>query len=96
MSRRIATRTALPDPAKTVAPRRYRAPGCASAVGIVLLLAITSVAVLRIFRIETHTLNRWQALIAPGLGLVGIVLFVAIIFQNPPVLVGEDGYGPFS
>lgn len=70
--------------------------GGISAVGIVLLLVLTSVAVLAIFRRNDHGLGRWKTFVAPGLGLVGLVAFTVIIFQNLPVLVAEDGYGPFS
>lgn len=70
--------------------------GGISAVGIVLLLVLTSVAVLAIFRRNDHGLGRWKTFVAPGLGLIGLVAFTVIIFQNLPVLVAEDGYGPFS
>lgn len=70
--------------------------GGISAVGIVLLLVITSVAVLAIFRRNDHGLGRWKTVVAPSLGLAGLVAFAVIIFQNLPVLVGEDAYGPFS
>ncbi|WP_394550877.1 APC family permease [Agromyces sp. MMS24-JH15] len=70
--------------------------GGISSVGIVLLLVLTSVAVLAIFRRDAHGLGRWKTLVAPGLGLLGLLAFTVIIFQNLPVLVAEEGYGPFS
>lgn len=70
--------------------------GGISSVGIVLLLTITSVAVLRIFRREEHGLSPWRTLIAPALGLLGLVVFLAVILQNLPTLVAEPSYGPFS
>lgn len=70
--------------------------GGISAVGIVLLLALTSAAVLALFRRTDHGLGRWKTRVAPALALVGLLAFVVIIFQNLPVLVGEEGYGPFS
>ncbi|GAA3920113.1 APC family permease [Microbacterium invictum] len=70
--------------------------GGISSVGIVLLLTITSVAVLVIFRRTPNTLGPWKTLIAPGLGLIGLAIFAVLVFINLPVLVSEDGYGPFS
>lgn len=70
--------------------------GGISAVGIVLLLVLTSVAVIVLLRREHHELSRWKTLIAPGLGLLGLLAFFVIILQNLPVLVGEESYGPFS
>ena len=70
--------------------------GGISSVGIVLLLVLTSVAVLAIFRRNDHGLGRWKTLIAPGLGLIGLAAFAVLVFQNLPVLVAEPSYGPFS
>lgn len=70
--------------------------GGISSVGIVLLLVVTSVAVIAIFRRTPNELGLWRTLIAPGLGLVGLVAFTVLVFLNLPVLVAEDGYGPFS
>ncbi|TQL46745.1 amino acid transporter [Homoserinimonas aerilata] len=70
--------------------------GGISAVGIVLLLVITSTAVIVLLRREHHELSRWKTLVAPGLGLLGLLAFFVIILQNLPVLVAEEGYGPFS
>ena len=47
--------------------------GGISSVGIVLLLVLTSVAVLAIFRRNPHGLGRWKTRVAPGLGLIGLV-----------------------
>jgi len=70
--------------------------GGISSVGIVLLLVITSVAVIGIFRKDSHSLGPWKKIIAPVLGLVGLLTFLAVILLNLPVLVGEASYGPFS
>lgn len=70
--------------------------GGISAVGIVLLLVITSISVLAIFAKTSNSLGRWKTQIAPGLGLAGLVAFAVIIFINLPVLVAEESYGPFS
>ncbi|MFT4211449.1 MAG: APC family permease [Microbacterium sp.] len=70
--------------------------GGISSVGIVLLLVLTSVAVIAIFRKTEHSLGRWKTLVAPGLGLIGLAAFTVLVFVNLPVLVGEEGYGPFS
>ncbi|MET1043699.1 MAG: APC family permease [Microbacteriaceae bacterium] len=70
--------------------------GGISAVGIMLLLVLTSASVLLIFRRNDHGLGRWKTLVAPGLGLIGLLAFTVIVFQNLPVLVAEESYGPFS
>jgi L-asparagine transporter-like permease len=70
--------------------------GGISSVGIVLLLVITSVAVIGIFRKDDHKLSAWKTVIAPVLGLIGHVSFLVVILINLPVLVGEPSYGPFS
>ncbi|QEO15978.1 APC family permease [Agromyces intestinalis] len=70
--------------------------GGISSVGIVLLLVLTSVAVIVIFRRTPNELGPWKTTIAPGLGLLGLGVFAVLVFVNLPVLVAEDGYGPFS
>ncbi|MFJ2618361.1 APC family permease [Glutamicibacter sp. NPDC087344] len=70
--------------------------GGISSVGIVLLLTLTSVAVLVFFARQQPGGPRWQRQIAPGLGLVGLLGFLLIILGNLPLLVGEEHYGPFS
>lgn len=70
--------------------------GGISSVGIVLLLTLTSVAVLAFFARQQPGGPRWQRRVAPGLGLVGLLGFLAIILANLPLLVGEERYGPFS
>lgn len=70
--------------------------GGISSVGIVVLLTLTSVAVLVFFGTKQRGGPVWQRLIAPALGLLGLLGFLAIILVNLPSLVGEDGYGPFS
>ncbi len=70
--------------------------GGISSVGIVLLLVVTSVAVIALFRRERHGLSTWKTLVAPGIGLAGLLTFLVIILINLPVLVGEASYGPFS
>ncbi|MGH3652947.1 APC family permease [Glutamicibacter sp.] len=70
--------------------------GGISSVGVVLLLTLTSVAVLVFFAAKHPGGPVWQRRIAPSLGLVGLLGFLAIILVNLPSLVGEEGYGPFS
>lgn len=70
--------------------------GGTSSVGIVLLLALTSIAVLVYFGTKEPGGSRWQRRIAPGLGLLGLLAFLGIILLNLPELVGESVYGPFS
>lgn len=70
--------------------------GGISSVGIVLLLVVTNVSILSIFRKDSHSLSAGKTKIAPTIGLVSLLTFVVVILQNLPVLVGEASYGPFS
>ena len=70
--------------------------GGVSSVGFVLLLVLTTASVIGIFRRESHDVSVWRRLVAPVLALVGLLGFFAVILLNLPVLVGEEGYGPFS
>ena len=70
--------------------------GGISSVGIVLLLTLTSIAVLVFFGRKERGGALWPRRIAPALGLVGLLAFLAIILLNLPALVGESSYGPFS
>lgn len=70
--------------------------GGISSVGIVLLLVITSVSIISIFRRNTHKLSLWRTTIAPAIGLVSLIGFLVVILLNLPVLVGEASYGRFS
>jgi len=70
--------------------------GGISSVGFVLLLILTTIAVIGIFRKEQHGVSLWRRVIAPTLALIGLLGFFVIILLNLPVLVGETSYGPFS
>ncbi len=63
-----------------------------STVGIIILLIATSAAVLAFFaqrrRAGTSDVSVWRAFVAPGLGLVGLVAVLLLVFQNLPTLVG--------
>ena len=66
------------------------------AVGVMLLLVLTSASVIAIFRKEKTALSLWKRVIAPALALIGLLGFLVLILVNLPVLVGESGYGPLS
>lgn len=70
--------------------------GGISSVGFVLLLVLTTAAVIGIFRREPHGVSVWRRLVAPLLALAALLGFLAVILVNLPVLVGEADYGPFS
>ncbi|UYQ77374.1 APC family permease [Glutamicibacter sp. JL.03c] len=70
--------------------------GGISSVGVVLLLTLTSIAVLAFFSRKQPGGPKWGRQVAPALGLAGLLGFLGIILVNLPSLVGEDGYGPFS
>ncbi|NEM91973.1 APC family permease [Galbitalea soli] len=70
--------------------------GGISSVGIVLLLALTSVSVIRLFRKSDHGLSSWKTWIAPGVGLLGLAFFLFLILQNLPALLVENGGAPWA
>jgi len=65
-----------------------------STVGITTLLIATTVAVLAFFARRRKAgeleVSTWRAFIAPGLGLVGLVIAFGLILQNLPALVGNS------
>ncbi|WP_431234177.1 APC family permease [Mycolicibacterium psychrotolerans] len=65
-----------------------------STVGITILLIATTVAVLAFFirrkRAGQLEVSTWRAFVAPGLGLLGLLISFALILQNLPGLVGDS------
>ncbi|MBB3601340.1 amino acid transporter [Mycolicibacterium sp. BK556] len=63
-----------------------------STVGITTLLIATSIAVLAFFarrkRAGQLEVSTWRAFVAPGIGLVGLLISIGLILQNLPTLVG--------
>ncbi|MCE0538735.1 APC family permease [Kineosporia rhizophila] len=60
----------------------------AATLGILMLMFLTSVAVLLWFRRSRADTRVWQTRIAPGLGLLGLAVCLVITVQNMPLLVG--------
>lgn len=58
-------------------------------LAIVLLMAATCLAVVVYFARRRAGANLWQAFIAPGLGLIGLVIAAWLIAENFPLLVGD-------
>jgi amino acid transporter len=59
-----------------------------ASVGIVLLMALACLAVLVFFRRTGLDRRRWQTLVAPALGVVGLTLILALLVKNLPLLMG--------
>lgn len=59
-------------------------------LGVIVLQAWTSLAVLAYFRAHPHGVGRWRALVAPVLGGAGLIAAVVLILWNWPVLVGTS------
>jgi amino acid transporter len=67
-----------------------------AAFGLVLLMALTALAVVGFLRSKSEEYSLWTRAIAPGLSAVGlIVLFLAIVI-NFNVLIGSDGASVLS
>lgn len=60
-------------------------------LGIVVLMALTCLAVLVYFRRADHDAGRWSTVIAPGIGLVGLVGILVIVVKYFPTLIGGSG-----
>jgi amino acid transporter len=59
-----------------------------STLGVLILMAIASVAVIVYFRRTRVDRRPWQTVVAPVLGLLGLLAMLAVVIANFPVLVG--------
>jgi amino acid transporter len=59
-----------------------------STLGVLVLMAIASVAIIVYFRRTRADRRLWQTIVAPILGLIGLVAMLIVVVQNFPVLVG--------
>ncbi|WP_236561125.1 APC family permease [Arthrobacter sp. 8AJ] len=59
-------------------------------LGIVVLMALTSLAVIVFFRRNAHNKKVWGTLLAPALALLGLGGIVFLVLQNFGLLVGGD------
>lgn len=64
--------------------------GTAATLGVVVLMALTSLAVLVHFRSTTRELSLWKRVIAPALALIGLALITVLVIINFPALMGGD------
>ncbi|MEU9334106.1 APC family permease [Streptomyces sp. NPDC048290] len=62
----------------------------ASTLGLIALMAMTSLAVIVFFRTKApQRPGMWHALIAPGLALIGLVVILVLVIGNFSLLVGS-------
>lgn len=61
------------------------------AFGLVMLMALTSFAVIGYFRNESHGLGKWTTLVAPLLAGITLVVLFGSIVANFDVLIGTEG-----
>jgi amino acid transporter len=59
-----------------------------STLGIITLMALTCAAVLVFFRRTRVDTRPWQTLVAPGMGLLGLLAFLLLTVLNFPTLIG--------
>lgn len=59
-----------------------------AAVGVVALMVLTSIAVLVYFRRTRADTRIWNTLIAPTIGLIGLLALLYMTIRNLPLLVG--------
>lgn len=60
----------------------------AATLGVLVLMALTCLAVLVFFRRTRIDTRPWHSLVAPALGLLGLAGFLAVVIANFPMLVG--------
>ncbi|KAA0109035.1 APC family permease [Mycolicibacterium sp. P9-22] len=62
------------------------------AIAVVFLMSLVSIAVIVYFRTHgtAHSDNRWKTLIAPSLGLIGLIGILVLALQNVDVLIGAS------
>lgn len=65
-----------------------------SAVGVILLMAATSAAVVGFFRSRESDENLWQRAIAPGLATVVLLALVVLLIANFDSLLGTEPNSP--
>jgi amino acid transporter len=65
-----------------------------SAVGVVLLMAGTSAAVVGFFRGRSTAATTWQRIVAPTLATIALVALVVLIITNFDALLGTDPTSP--
>lgn len=58
--------------------------------GLVLLMTMTSAAVIAYFRRSPSSASKWQAVIAPALSFVGLGAVLVLVLVNLPLLVGTE------
>lgn len=61
----------------------------AATLGLVVLMAMTCLAVLVFFRRTGHDRRVWQTLVAPVLGFLGLLLILILILSNYPLFTGS-------
>lgn len=66
------------------------------AFGLVLLMALTSLAVLGFLRRFAAEYSFWTRVVAPGLAAVGLIVLFVMIVANFNVLIGSEGYSVLS
>lgn len=67
----------------------YTICGGIGTLGLILLMAVTSTAIIVFFRRAPHRGNIWTTLIAPLLALVGLLVVAASVLANFPLIVGS-------
>lgn len=60
----------------------------ASTLGLIALMAMTSLAVIMFFLTKAPRPSMWQAVIAPGLAFIGLIVIMVLVIKNFALLVG--------
>lgn len=65
--------------------------GGAGTLGLIVLMSLTSIAVVVHFRRTPRGVSRWRGTIAPGLASVCLLATLVLVLRNFPLLIGSPG-----
>ena len=68
--------------------------GVAGALGIIVLLLASSVAVVLFFRVDRRGESLWHTVVAPILATIGLVVVLVLVLGNFATLLGVDSGSP--
>jgi hypothetical protein len=64
--------------------------GTAATLGVIALMAVTSLAIVSHFRRADRSISLWRSAIAPGLALVGLATILILVVGNFVSLMGGE------
>ncbi len=78
------------DPAGVVAYVLYMRINGLGAMTVIVLMCLVSLAILVYFKFHDTTLNLWKKIIAPAVGLIGLIFLMVLSLTNVDMLIGAS------